>query len=211
MRTTDRSSGGGSTPHRCDYFIIAARRRPSAHGFIQTRTAGGTPVSWGGGNTLTFRANTTNTSGLAANALLDIFTTSLNRWKNAASNGFNFVYYQGTNTGTYPNYTGSTVDNSIFFTSNGSNSGDQLGCGTVAVTQVWYNSGNGGAFKADVRFNDQCFRFTTTPSDTASQRNIYLPDVTTHGSAMPSASITRKICNPAWSTPPGSRSLLELR
>ncbi len=162
----------------CIAILVGAL--PVLTGFIHMRSAGGIPLSWGQGARLTFRSNPTNSSGLGASTVFDMFTRSLNRWKSAAHGGVDFIFYQGTDTNTYPNYTGSVSDNSIFFTSNGRSASEDLGCGTVAVTQVWFNNGNGGAFKADLRFNDKCFRFTNTPSDTISQSRIYLPDVATH-------------------------------
>jgi predicted Zn-dependent protease len=153
---------------------------PAFMGFIPMRTSGGLPLTWGQGSVLRFRSNTVNRNGLPASTIFDIFTRSLNRWKSSAQNGFDFIYNQGTDAAIYPNYTGSLQDNSIFFTSNARSQTEHLGCGTVAVTQVWFNQSSGGAFKADVRFNDNCFTFTNTPTDTVTQSRIYLPDVATH-------------------------------
>lgn len=147
--------------------------------FISTRSVSGAVVTWGRGAHLKYRSNFTNSSNMNSQDIFNIFTTSLNRWKQAANGGFDFTYFQGTDPATYPNYTGSSGDNSIFFTSNGSHS-DQLPCGIIALTQVWFNSNTGQATKADLRFNDNCFQFTNTPGDTVSQTRIYLGDVATH-------------------------------
>lgn len=174
----DRFPKGAIAPFFALFAILTLA--PLAMGFISTRAGSGAPVTWGNGATLTFRANVTNSSGLSGGDVFNTLTTSLSRWKLAASNGFNFVFYHGTDAGTYPNFSGSVQDNSVFFTSNARSSSDHLGCGTVAVTQVWFNNSSGGAFKADVRFNDQCFTFTNRPGDTVSQSRIYLADVATH-------------------------------
>lgn len=160
--------------------VLIFAMAPSSQAFISVRSSSsGNPVRWNEGSHLVFRTNTTNSSGLSAQSIFDMFTTSLGRWKQAAFGGFNFVYYQGTDTSKYPNYVGSTQDNSIFFTSNGGQN-EQLPCGIVAMTEVWFEPGSGIATKADLRFNDKCYKFTTNPADTRSQSRIYLSDVAQH-------------------------------
>lgn len=149
-------------------------------GFISVRsTTTGAEVRWPQFSQLTFRTNITNSSGLSGANIFSIFTTSLNRWRQASFNAFSFAYYQGTDTSRYPNYLGSPEDNSIFFTSNAS-AADQLSCGVIALTQVWYDPTNGVANKAELRFNDNCFHFSMNPSDSLNRGSVYLGDVATH-------------------------------
>jgi hypothetical protein len=151
-----------------------------AQAYISIRSSsGGARVHWTEGSELTFRVNTTNSSGMAEGDIFTIFTTALSRWKQAARDTISYVYYQGTDISRYPNTLGEGIENSIFFTSNGLAS-DQLGCGTIALTEVWFDPGSGTASKADLRFNDNCFQFTNNPTDTSSQRRIYLGDVAQH-------------------------------
>lgn len=139
----------------------------------------GAEVHWPQGAHLTFRTNSTNSSQMSAQDIFTVFTTSLNRWKSAARNGFSFTYYQGTDSSRYPNQLGSPYDNSIFFTSN-AQPADQLPCGVIALTETWFDPSNGQASKADLRFNDKCYTFTNNPTDTVSQSRIFLGDVATH-------------------------------
>ena len=161
-------------------LIMLATTAPLAQAYIAIRSSQtGAAVHWNQGTQLTFRTNTQNSSGLAASDIFTLFTTSLNRWKMAAHNGFSFVYYQGTDTSIYPNYLSSAYDNSIFFTSI-ADASSALQCGIIALTEVWYEPNGGVANKADLRFNDKCFTFTNNPADTATQSHIYLGDVATH-------------------------------
>lgn len=160
----------------CAFVILGAA---FAHAFISVRSNSGAVVRWNENSRLVFRTNETNSSGLSSQTVFSIFTTALNRWKQAAFGGFDFAYYQGSSAELYPNYVGSTGDNSIFFTSN-ADSAESLPCGVVALTEVWFDPGSGVVSKADLRFNDKCYRFTNNPSDTKSLSRIYLADVAEH-------------------------------
>lgn len=178
-----RSYGRDSSMLRLALHVLSVlvfiSSMPSAYGFISIRASSGAPAHWNEGSRLVFRTNESNSSGLSSQTVFNIFTTALNRWKQAALGGFDFLYYQGSDSSRYPNYVGSSGDNSIFFTSN-AGSAENLPCGVVALTEVWFDPGNGIASKADLRFNDICYRFTTNPSDTKSQSRIYLADVAQH-------------------------------
>ncbi len=160
-------------------FLLNLAPPPAVQAHIPTRATSGAVISWGRGTELKFRTNSTNRSGLSDESVFGIFTASLQRWKDAALSGFQFLYYQGTSTNSFPNRSAVGRDNSIFFTSNAAGS-EGLGCGTVAITQVWFDSSSGRASKADLRFNDNCFQFTANPRDTVTLSRIYLGDVATH-------------------------------
>ncbi|MEW6056178.1 MAG: matrixin family metalloprotease [Bdellovibrionota bacterium] len=171
---------GCLTRRMCVTLFALLGLAQNAQSSIPIRTVpGGAAVHWNEGSNLIFRANPINSDGIPHADIFVLFTTSLNRWKQAARDGFSFKYYQGTDPSRYPNYLGAPQDNSIFFTSNGAEP-VRLGCATVALTELWYDSNSGVLDRSTLRFNDQCFQFTTNPRDTRSQHQIYLADVATH-------------------------------
>ncbi len=146
---------------------------------VSIRTNTGAITHWPVGSRFTLRTNELNRSGLTSDQVFSIFTTSLQRWKSAASNGFDFLYFQGTDLTRYPTTPQNQTDGLIFFTSQTSSS-YQLQCGIIAVTQVYYDQNSGVINKAELRFNDNCYQFTNNPADTGINNRIYLGDVATH-------------------------------
>lgn len=161
-------------------FCFLAVSEPGMASVSARSAETGAEIRWAPGSNLVFRANERNASGISASDIFNVFTTSLQRWKQAAFNGFSFTYFQGSDPSRYPNTLGAAGDNVIFFSSNAASPGERLSCGVIGLSQVWFDPSTGQAARADIRFNDLCYQFSLNPNDTLSQRKVYLGDVATH-------------------------------
>ncbi len=159
------------------FFLLAIMG--TARAFVPIRGSSGAIAHWPQGANLSFRVNESNRSGMSGTGIFSIFTASLSRWKQAAADGFAFTYFQGSDPERYPVVPAVTGDNEIFFTSR-TTAHFKLQCGTVAVTQVYFDQGSGQVARTDLRFNDECYQFTANARDTGNGNLIYLGDVATH-------------------------------
>ncbi len=165
--------------HSLVLLLLWALVSPEAGAYVSIRSSNGVAARWSQGSNITVRSNEKNSSGMSGADIFTVFTNSLNRWKQAAASGFGFTFFQGTDTSRYPVFPNVTTDSEIFFTSQTS-SNFQIQCGTIAITQIYFEQGNGNAQRFDIRFNDNCYQFTNTASDTGVGNRIFLGDVATH-------------------------------
>jgi hypothetical protein len=144
----------------------------NANAYVRTVAETGSPLFWPNPN-IALYLNPTNSSGLAQGQVSTMISGAFDAWTNAGS-AANYSMNSSTS-----NSTSSQQDNTsrVFFTSNSSS---KLDYGVIAVTQVYYYTGNGQIVESDMIFNDTYFQFTATPGDTGISNRIYLQDVATH-------------------------------
>lgn len=162
----------------------------SAHAYTPTLTAAGVPVRWEGSVKLDLAGNPANQSGISDTAFFDAVVRGLQRWNAASGGTVNFDYWQGRDSGVYA--PSSTFDglSAIYFASNSASPGG-LTSNVIGLTQVWYDTSNGGILETDVLLNDKNFRFTTDARDTSGygsgglsfsngRSNVFIENVVTH-------------------------------
>ena len=158
-------------------FFALLFQMNSASAYVYTTDSSGTPLRWATPVSPVFFANWTNSDFLSYSQVFNMFTNSLQRWKNAESATIDFQYYQG---GSNPTSWGFDGKNAIFFQSQAP-AAQQLGSSTLAVTYIY--SASGVIAETDIEFNDAHFNFTTNPSDSSrfgGGSNVFLENVATH-------------------------------
>lgn len=159
-------------------LAIFALASVDTYAYVSIRASSGAATKFPNNTNNRVRSNELHNGNITNSEIFNIFTTSLNRWKQITNGAYNFQYYQGSDTNLYPNTIGASNDSQIFFTSQAP-SGQQVNCGVIAVTQVYFDS-SGNISKFDQRYNDNCFQFSANPAATGNGNIIYLGDVATH-------------------------------
>lgn len=143
---------------------------------VRTMSESGRPIYWPT-PTVAFAGNPINSSGLSDSDVQTMLAPAFNAWMVSGSR-VQTSYSQDDH-----NTVGSDYDgiNAVYFASNASRT---LDSNIVALTEVLYYVNSGQIAEADMVFNDNDFRFTTTNGSTGTTSGsttlIYLRDVATH-------------------------------
>ena len=148
--------------------------------YVETKTESGITVKWAAGGAYYMLAgNPQNRSGIPEDYFRRAVIKGLQRWQTASGNMVTFDYWQGTDRAKYLTNSDYNGFSNIYFASN---SGSGISSNVLALTQVWYNTGNGEILEADIALNDINYNFGTNPGVTTSNGGgtAFLDNVITH-------------------------------
>ena len=118
---------------------------------------------------------------------------SLQRWEDSTQSQFQFDYWQGEDSQSFPATGAQDGKSSLFFISQSKNPSlhPLLSRNTLGITELWYDPRSGQISEFDIILNDIDFEFTTNPSDTSGFGNsrrvltspktpVFIENVITH-------------------------------
>lgn len=110
-----------------------------------------------------------NSAGISSQDLFRHVVASLLQWKEASNGGFQFDYWQGSDSKRYLREARYNGQSSLFFASQ--NADVEIHSQVLALTRVWFTPTTGELLEADIVLNDRNYAFTTHPTDSAGPGN----------------------------------------